>query len=57
MAESATRLADVALPQKPPPQRLLSLPFALRCLLATGPKALTGALGIAYRTISDVPRI
>ena len=40
------------LPQKPLRQWVLSLPFALRFLLATDPKALTQVLGIVYRTIS-----
>ncbi len=34
-------LADEVLPQKPLRQWVLSLPFALRFLLATRPKALT----------------
>ena len=52
MTESAAHLADEVLPQKPLRQWVLSLPFALRFLLATDPRALTRVLGIAYRTIS-----
>jgi hypothetical protein len=40
------------LPHKPLRQWVLSLPFALRFLLATDPNALTQVLGIVYRTIS-----
>jgi hypothetical protein len=40
------------LPAKPIRQWVLSLPFALRFLLATDPGALTRVLGIFYRTIS-----
>ena len=52
MVESAALLADEVLPQEPPRQWVLSLPFALRFLLATRPQALTHVLGIGYRTIS-----
>jgi ribosomal protein S27E len=52
MTESAAHLADEVLPQKPLRQWVLSLPFALRFLLAADPKALTRVLGIVYRTIS-----
>jgi len=52
MAESAALLADEVLPRKPLRQWVLSLPFALRFLLATDPKALTQVLGIVYRTTS-----
>ncbi len=40
------------LPAKPIRQWVLSLPFALRFLLATDPDALTRVLRIFYRTIS-----
>jgi hypothetical protein len=40
------------LPQKPLRQWVLSLPFALRFLLATDADALTRVLGIVYRAIS-----
>ena len=57
MTESAALLADEVLPSKPLRQWVLSLPFALRFLLATHPRALTQVLGIVYRTISaDVLR-
>lgn len=52
MTDSAALLADDVLPAQPIRQRVLSLPFALRFLLATDPDALTRVLGIAYRTIS-----
>ena len=53
MAESAALLADEVLPARPLRQWVLSLPFALRFLLATKPEALTRVLGIVYRTISS----
>ena len=40
------------MPCKPLRQWVLSLPFALRFLLATNPQLLTQVLGIVYRTIS-----
>ena len=52
MTDSAALLADEVLPAKPIRQWVLSLPFALRFLLATDPEALTRVLGIVYRTIS-----
>jgi hypothetical protein len=52
MTESAALLADEVLPRKPLRQWVLSLPFALRFLLATHPRALTQVLGIVYRTVS-----
>jgi hypothetical protein len=52
MAETAALLADQVLPQKPLRQWVLSLPFALRFLLATDADALTRVLGIVYRAIS-----
>ena len=52
MTDSAALLADEVLPAKPIRQWVLSLPFALRFLLATDPDALTQVLGIVYRTIS-----
>ncbi len=52
MTESAALLVDEVLPRKPLRQWVLSLPFALRFLLATNPRALTRVLGIVYRTIS-----
>ena len=52
MTGSAALLADEVLPAKPIRQWVLSLPFALRFLLATDPVSLTQVLGIVYRTIS-----
>jgi hypothetical protein len=52
MTDSAALLADEVLPAKPIRQWVLSLPFALRFLLATDARALTQVLGIVYRTIS-----
>jgi len=43
---------EEVLPCKPLRQWVLSLPFALRFLLATNPQLLTQVLGIVYRTIS-----
>jgi hypothetical protein len=40
------------LPARPLRQWVLSLPYALRFLLATNPAALTQVLGVVYRTIS-----
>jgi hypothetical protein len=40
------------LPERPLRQWVLSLPHALRFLLATNPAALTQVLGVVYRTIS-----
>jgi hypothetical protein len=52
MTDSAALLADEVLPRTPLRQWVLSLPFALRFLLATDADALTQVLGIVYRTIS-----
>ena len=52
MAETAALLVDQILPRKPLRQWVLSLPFALRFLLATRPEVLTQMLGIVYRAIS-----
>src|SRR5690606_41369810 len=63
MAETAALLADEVLPDRLMRQWVLSLPFALRFLLATNPEALTHVLGIVYRAISglillrDVPGV
>jgi len=51
MVETAALLADEVLPERPLRQWVLSLPIALRFLLATDPTALTLVLGEAYRTI------
>ena len=52
MAETAALLADEVLPERPLRQWVLSLPIALRFLLATDPDALTRVLAAVYRTIS-----
>jgi ribosomal protein S27E len=52
MAETAALLADEVLPDRPLRQWMLSLPHALRFLLATHSEALTLVLGEVYRTIS-----
>ncbi len=52
MTDSAALLADEVLPARPIRQWVLSMPLALRFLLATDPAALTRVLGIVYRTIS-----
>ena len=52
MAETAALLADEVLPDQPLRQWVLSLPHALRFLLARDPAALTLVLGVVYRTIA-----
>jgi len=52
MAETAATLADEILPERPLRQWVLSLPHALRFLLASDPAALTLVLGVVYRAIS-----
>jgi len=52
MAETAALLADEVLPDRPLRQWVLSLPHALRFLLATNSEALTLVLGEVCRTIS-----
>lgn len=52
MAETAALLSDKVLPERPLRQWVLSLPIALRFLLATDPDTLTLVLGAVYRTIS-----
>ncbi len=52
MAETAALLVDNVLPEQPLRQWVLSLPFALRYLLATRPEVITQVLGIVYRAIS-----
>ena len=52
MAATAALLADEVLPERPLRQWVLSLPIALRFLLATDPGALALVLGEVYRTIS-----
>ncbi len=53
MAETAALLADEVLPERPLRQWVLSLPIALRFLLATNPAVLSQVLGVVYRTISS----
>jgi len=52
MADSAALLVDDILPYQPMRQWVLSVPFPLRFLFASNPKAMTGVLGIVYRAIS-----
>ena len=52
MTDGAALLADEVLPSKPIRQWVLSLPVALRFLLATDPAALTQVLGIRAARIS-----
>jgi hypothetical protein len=52
MAETAALLADEILPERPLRQWVLSLPMALRFLLATRFAVLSAVLGVVYRTIS-----
>ncbi len=52
MTETAALLADEVLPERPLRQWVLSLPMALRFLLATNPAVLSQVLGVVYRTIS-----
>ena len=52
MADSAALLVDDILPHQPMRQWVLSVPFPLRFLFASNPKAMTGALSIVYRAIS-----
>jgi len=52
MADSAALLVDDILPHQPMRQWVLSVPFPLRFLFASNPKAMTGVLGIVYRVIA-----
>lgn len=52
MVETAALLIDEVLPRQPIRQWVLSLPIALRYLLATRPEVVTQVLGIVYRAIS-----
>ena len=52
MADSAALLVDEILPHQPMRQWVISVPFPLRFLFASNPKAMTGVLGIVYRAIS-----
>ena len=55
MAETAALPVEEVWPRRPMRQWVLSLPFALRFLLATRPAVLTQVLGIVYRAISGHP--
>ena len=52
MADSAALLVDEILPYQPMRQWVLSVPFPLRFLFASNPKAMTRVLAIVYRTIA-----
>ncbi|MDH4312597.1 MAG: transposase zinc-binding domain-containing protein, partial [Gammaproteobacteria bacterium] len=52
MVETAALVADEVLPERPLRQWVLSLPHALRFLLASDPDALTLVLGVVYRAIA-----
>ena len=52
MADSAALLVDEVLPHQPMRQWVLSVPFPLRFLFASNPKAMAGALGIVNRAIA-----
>ena len=52
LAETAALLAEEVLPKRPLRQWVLSLPFALRFLLATDPDSLTLVLRTVYRAIA-----
>jgi hypothetical protein len=52
MAETAALPADQVLPERPLRQWVLSLPVALRFLLAADPDSQTGVLRTVYRAIS-----
>ncbi len=52
LAETAALLADEVLPERPLRQWVLSLPFALRFLLAMDPDSMTLVFRTVYRAIS-----
>ena len=52
MADSAALLVDEILPHQPMRQWVLSVPFPLRFLFASNPKAMSRVLGIVYRAIA-----
>ena len=52
MAESSALLVDEVFPRLPIRQWVLSVPFALRFLLAREPHAISAVLGIVYRAIA-----
>jgi hypothetical protein len=53
MVESAALLVDEVLPFEPMRQWVLSVPYPLRFLFAREPKALSGVLGVVYRTLAS----
>ena len=53
MAESAALLVDEIFPRLPIRQWVLSVPFALRFLLAREPQVISSVLGIVYRAIAN----
>jgi ribosomal protein S27E len=57
MAEAAALLVDEVLPARPLRQWVLSLPHALRFLLATNPAALTEVLGVVYLPAAGGPPV
>jgi len=52
MADSAALLVDEILPYQPMRQWVLSVPFPLRFLFVSNPKAMTRVLAIVYRAIA-----
>ena len=54
MAESAALLVDESFPRLPIRQWVLSVPFALRFLLAREPQAMGSVLRIVYRAIAGI---
>jgi len=52
MADSAALLVDEVLPHQPMRQWVLSVPFPLRLLFASKPKAMSKVLGIVSRAIA-----
>ena len=52
MTDSAALLIDEILPYQPMRQWVLSVPFPLRLLFASNPRAMAGVLGIVYRVIA-----
>ncbi len=57
MAGTAALLVDEVLPARPLRQWVLSLPYALRFLLATNPAALTQVLGVVYLPAAGGPPV
>lgn len=56
MVETAALLVDEVLPRQPIRQWVLSVPFALRYLLATRPEIVTQVLGIVWRAAGALAR-